>query len=299
MYKDNRNQSFENKLFKINSRSDIQKESTDSKKVDSNVYNNQNIFDDLNNVEKSDSKQNRDSVENVHSIAPNSENEEQGYVSVEKREKSDDSKISESRHSDSREDENNVNKIIDQQEIKIDDNQDNESDSDNEAAQHKLDYKNYIKNLLQDENKDHEEDNHKPTSLISNLASKSINVNVPMNSVKNSKVNEELIFDKDNCNNENENNLFKDLNNDILKMPVTLPRAETDFNNKFSESDHKLSHKAAESDISPVLPENFADLLDGNKNTHEKVVYFSTLNSQDNKADEHVSDLGIQDNEEQ
>ena len=104
LYKDNRNQSFENKLFKINSRSDIQKKSDDSKKVDSNVYNNQNIFDDLNNVEKSDSKQNRDSVENVHSIAPNSENEEQGYVSVEKREKSDDSKISESRHSDSRED---------------------------------------------------------------------------------------------------------------------------------------------------------------------------------------------------
>ena len=127
-----------------------------------------------------------------------------------------------------------------------------------------------------------------------NKASKSNITNVPMNSVKHSKLNEELIGYKQDTDDKN-NNLFENLNNDCLEMSVTLPHIESDINN-LEESDHKLPPKV-ESDNVPIIPENFTDLLDGNKNTYEKVVYFSTLNSHD-KEEAHISEI-IQDNEEQ
>ena len=298
--KDNRNQSFENKLLKIGSRSDMHKESAESKKTEPNVYNDQNdinIFNDSNNnFEASDSKQNRESIENIHSIASNSENEEQGYVNTNNRKQSKDLEIAKSEESKQSDfDENNTKELLEKHQIKIDDNHNDKSysEEDEEVIQHKLDYKNYIKNLLQDD-KNEDNENYKPASLFSNMASKNNIANVPINSVKHSKLNEKLIDYKQDTDDKN-NDLFENLNNDCLKMPVILPRVETDVNS-LEESDHRLSPKA-ESDNVPIILENFTDLLDGNKNTHEKVVYFSTLNSQD-KAEEHISEI-IQENEEQ
>ena len=67
------------------------------------------------------------------------------------------------------------------------------------------------------------------------------------------------------------------------KLPGTVPDLEPDFQkigNGMPKFDSNLENFLNESEES-LLPDNFGEMLDGKNQDMEKVVYFSTLNSQD------------------
>jgi len=127
-------------------------------------------------------------------------------------------------------------------------------------------------------------------SIFSNIAAYSKNIDFPLQTAKATK-----LYDNLNDSEDDDNKILYDhIEDEEPKISELKTHQEQDFH-KYDEPENRFSPKPEdlendEEEEMDVLPDDFTNLLAGKKNTDEKVVYFSTLNSHDKPEDQHSHD---------